>query len=73
MKIVYYLYQSKYITKKVYNNVSKLTQIWKISKPHVLRSELTGKLGLRRCEKSIAFSNISSYNTWIKNEKLIQQ
>ena len=73
MQIVYYLYQSKYITKKVYNNVSKLTQIWKISKPHVLRSELTGKLGLRRCEKSIAFSNISSYNTWIKNEKLIQQ
>ena len=40
----------------------------KISKPHVLILKLTDKLDLRRCEKSIALSNLSIYYTW-KNIK----
>ena len=36
----------------------------KTSKPHVLILKLTGKLDLRRGEKSIALSNLSIYYTW---------
>ena len=38
------------------------------SKPHVLMLKLTDKLDLRRGEKSIALSNLSTYYTW-KNIK----
>ena len=34
------------------------------SKDHVSMLKLTGKLGLRRGEKSIALSNFSIYYTW---------
>ena len=79
-QIVYSLYQSKQITKKVYNNIIKSIQ-WnyidtifinsensKTSKPHVLTLKLTNKLDLRLGEKVIALSNLSIYYTW-KNIK----
>ena len=77
---VYSLYQSKKITKKVYNNIIKSIQIQKMdtifmnsensktSEPHVLILKLTDKLDLRRGEKIIALSNLSIYYTW-KNIK----
>ena len=42
----------------------------KTSKPHVLIINLTGKIDLRRGEKSIALSNLSIHYTWknIKNQ-----
>ena len=40
----------------------------KTSEPHVLILKLTDKLNLRRGEKSIALSNLSTYYTW-KNIK----
>ena len=80
-QIVYSLYQSKQITKKVYNNVIKSIQLWpmdtifmdsensKTSKPHVLILKLTNKLDWRIGEKIIALSNLSIYYIWknIKN------
>ena len=41
----------------------------KTTKPHVLILSLTDKIDLRRCEKSIALSYLSTYYTWknIKN------
>ena len=72
-QIVYSLYQSKEITKKVYNNIIKSIQIFamdtifmnsensKTSEPHVLILKLTDKLDLRRGEKIIALSNLSIY------------
>ena len=72
-QIVYSLYQSKEITKKVYNNIIKSIQIFamdtifmnsensKTSEPHVLILKLTDKLDLRRGEKIIASSNLSIY------------
>ena len=68
-QIVYSLYQSKQITKKVHNNTIKSIQIQKIdtifmntensrnSNPHVLVLNLTDKLDLTRGEKSIALWN----------------
>ena len=82
-QIVYSLYQSKQISKKVYNNITKSIQIWKwilylwtlktvklvwIAEQHVLQLKLTDKLDLRRGENSIALSNASIYYTW-KNIK----
>ena len=79
-QIVYFLYQSKEITKKVYNNIIKSVKYdtkWilfitsensRTSKYHVLILKLTDKLDLRRAEKSIALSNISIAYTW-KNIK----
>ena len=77
-QIVYFLYQSKQITKKVYNNISqfnyKMDTIFmnsgnsKTSKSHVLILKLTNKLDLRIGEKIIALSNLSIYYTW-KNIK----
>ena len=64
--IVYSLYQSKQVTKEVYNNIIRSTQIKtmdtifmnsensKTSKPHVLILKLTDKLDLRRGEKITA-------------------
>ena len=73
-QIVYSLYQSKEITKKVYSNIiqiSKMDTIFmnsensKTFKPHVLILKVTDKLALRRGEKS---TNLSIYYTW-KNIK----
>ena len=73
-QIVHSFYQSKEITKKVYNNIIKSINIKtdtlfmnsensKTSKPHVLILKLTNKLDLRRGENSIALSNLSIYYT----------
>ena len=74
-QIVYSLYQSKQITKKVCNNIIKSIQIStmdtifmnpensKTSEPHVLILKLTDKLDLRRSEKIITLSNLSIYYT----------
>ena len=74
------LYQSKEITKMIYNNIIKSIQIWKMdtifmnsennktSDPHVLIRKLTDKLDLRRGENSIVLSNLSIYYIW-KNIK----
>ena len=75
-KIVCSLYQSKQITKKVYNNIIKPIYLCikmnttfmnsennKTSKPHVLTLKLTNKLDLRIGEKIIALSNFSIYYT----------
>ena len=79
-QIVYSLYQSKEITKKVYNNIIKSIQIFamdtifmnsensKTSEPHVLILKITDKLDLRRGEKIIDLSNLSIYYAW-KNIK----
>ena len=44
----------------------------KTPKPHILILKLADKLDLRRCEISIASTNISIYYTW-KHKKLSQQ
>ena len=44
----------------------------KTSKPHVLILNLTGKIDLRRGEKSTALSNLNITYTW-KSKKIIQQ
>ena len=72
-KIVYSLYQSEQITKKVYNNIIKSIQQRKYkmdstfmnsensktSKMHFLILKLTNKLDLQIGEKTIALSNLS--------------
>ena len=80
-QIVYSLYQSKEITKKVHNNIIKSIKVKykmdtifmnpensRTSEYHVLILKLTDKLDLRRGDKSIALSNLSIYYTW-KNIK----
>ena len=79
-QIVYSLYQSKEISKKLYNNIIKSIQIFavdtlfmnsensKTSEPHVLILKLTDKLDLRRVGKIIDLSNLSIYYAW-KNIK----
>ena len=78
-QVVYSLYQSKEITKKVYNNnqiysIIKVNTIFmnsensKTSKPHFLVFKLSCKLDLKRGEKIIALSKLSIYYTW-KNIK----
>ena len=79
-QILYSLYQSKQITKKVYNNIIKFINIKKMDtifmnsensktlKPHVLILTFTNKLDLRIGKKVIALSNLSIYCTW-KNIK----
>ena len=79
-QFVYSFYQSKEITKKVYNNKIKSNTIIKMdaifmnpeksktSKSHVLILQLNDKSDLRRGEKSVALSNGSIYYTW-KNIK----
>ena len=44
----------------------------KFSEPYFLISKLTDKSDLRRGEKSIALSKLSTYYTWKKRKKLIQ-
>ena len=74
-EIVYSLYQSEQITKKVQiYPILKMDIIFmnsensKTSKPHVLLLKLTNKLDLRIGEKIIVLSNFSIYYTW-KNIK----
>ena len=79
-QIVYSLYQSKEITKKVYSNIIKSIQLWKwilylwtleivrFLNNYVLILKITDKLDLRRGEKNVALSNLSIYYTW-KNIK----
>ena len=59
-QIVYSLFRSKEITKKVYNKIINLIK--------VLVLKLTDKLDLRRDQKTVALSNLSIYYTW-KNIK----
>ena len=76
-QIVYSLYQSREITKKVYNNIIKAIKVsYKIntifmnsensrtSEYHVLKLRLPDKLDLRRGQKSIALSNLCINYTW---------
>ena len=76
-QIVYSLYQSKVITKKVYNNIIKSIQYCikmntifvnsensKTPKPEALILKLTNKLDLRIGEKVIVLSKLSIYYTW---------
>ena len=79
-QLVYSLYRSKEITKKVYNNIikynhnTKMDTIFmnsensKTSEHNVLVLKLTDKLDLRRGQKTVALSNLSIYYTW-KNVK----
>ena len=80
-QIVYSLYQSKEITKKVYNNIIKSIQerikidtIYMNSessrtpKPHTLILKLTNNLDFRIGKNVIVLSNLSIYYTW-KNIK----
>ena len=81
-QIVYSFYQSKEITKKVYNNILKSIKVLyknmdtifmnsensRTSKYHVLLLKLVDKLDLRSGQKSVALSNLSIYYTW-KNIK----
>ena len=84
-QIVYSLYQSKEITKKVYNDIIKSIKVsYKIdtifinsensrtSEYHVLIVKLNDKLDLRRGQKSIALSNLTIYYTWKNIKNLIQ-
>ena len=73
-QIVYSLYQSKEITKMVYNNLIKSLQkvdtIFmnsensKTSEPHILKLKLTDKLDLKLDKKVITLSNPSIYYRW---------
>ena len=79
-QIVYSLYRSKEITKKVYNNIFNSIKVYKTdtifmnsensktSEYQVLVLKLTDKLDLRRGQKTVALSNLSIYYTW-KNVK----
>ena len=77
-QIVYSLYRSKEITKKVYNNIkykhnTKMDTIFMSSEnsktsEHVLVLKLTDKSDIRRGQKTVALSNLSIYYTW-KNVK----
>ena len=79
-KFVYSLYQSKQITKKVYNRITKSINIYKMEtifmnsensrtlNSHILILKLVNKLDLRIGEKVITLSNLSIYYTW-KNIK----
>ena len=72
--IYYFLYGSKEIAKKVYNNIINPIKLWKrmdtifmnsenskTSDPHRLLLTLTDKLNLKINDKFVALSNISIY------------
>ena len=76
-----FLFWSKEITKKVYNNIMKSIKLWnrmdtiilncensKTSDPHRLLLNLWNKINFKRSVKYIALSNIRIYYTW-KNIK----
>ena len=84
-EIVYSLYQSKQITKKVYNNIIKSIQerikmdtIFinsensKTSEPHILVLALNNKLDLRIGENIVALSIKLSQIHMVKHKELIQ-
>ena len=69
-QITYSLYQSKEITKKVYNNSIKMDTIFMNSEnsrtpeQYILKLKLTDKLDLRLDKKVIVLSNVCMYYTW---------
>ena len=76
-----FLFWSKEITKKVYNNIMKSIKLWnrmdtiilncensKTSDPHRLLLNLWNKINFKRSVKYIALSNLRIYYTW-KNIK----
>ena len=77
-----FLFWSKEITKKVYNNIMKSIMLWnrmdtiilncensKTSNPHRLLLNLWNKINFKRSVKYITLSNLRIYYTWknIKN------
>ena len=70
--------RKKYTITKLnqYNYEKWILYLWtqkiKTPKPHILILKLADKLDLRRCEISIASTNLSIYYTW-KHKKLSQQ
>ena len=81
-KIRYCLYQSKEITKKVYNNIMNIIKILykmntifmnsensETSDPHRLSLNLTDKVDLRQKDKCVSLSNSSIYYTCKKYKK----
>ena len=80
-QIIYFLYQAKEITKKIYNNIMKSIKVKykmntifmnsknsKTSDTHRLLLNLPYKINLKRSDKQVALSNLSIYYTW-KNIK----
>ena len=78
---IYFLYQAKEITKKIYNNIMKSIKVKykmntifmnsknsKTSDTHRLLLNLPYKINLKRSDKQVALSNLSIYYTW-KNIK----
>ena len=76
-----FLFWSKEITRKVYNNIMKSIKLWnrmdtiilncensKTSDPHRLLLNLWNKINFKRSVKYIALSNLRIYYTW-KNIK----
>ena len=80
-EILYILYRSKQITKKLYNNIVNSIKLWnrmdmtfmnsdksKTTDPYRLLLNLTDKINLKWSDKYVALSNLSIYYTW-KNMK----
>ena len=80
-QIIYFLYQAKEITKKVYNNMINSIKLWnrigttfmnyensKTSDRHRLLLNHSDKINFKRSDKYVALSNLSIYYTW-KNMK----
>ena len=73
-QIIYSLYQSKEITKKVYKQLNKIfikmdtifmnSENSRTPEPHIVKLKLTDKLDLRLDKKFIALSNLRMYYTW---------
>ena len=81
-QIIYYLYRSKEITKKIYNNIMNSIKLWnrmntiftnsgnsKTSDTQRLSSNALHKINLKKSDKYIALSNIRIYYTWKSIEK----
>ena len=69
-QIIYSLYQSKEITKNVYNNIMN-SENSKTSDWHRLLLNLTDNKDLRRKDKYIALSNLRTYYTRKKNNNKV--
>ena len=76
-QIIYYFYQAKEITKKLYNNIinsiklqQKINTIFinseksKICDPHRLLINISDKMNLKRSNKYVALSNLRKYFIW---------
>ena len=64
-QIIYFLYQGKEVTKKVYNNITENSKTADTSR---LLLSLIDKINLKKSNKYVALSNLSIYYTW-KNVK----